>query len=124
MAFGDVSVVKSGVVTGIVKFYRAEQGWGAIAVDGLPGPGDVWVHFSAIEGDGYRQLAAGDVVELEFETARQDSFRFRATRVWRLGPGPAPTLRRRGSEVRIEPDGTPDTPLTRPLGSHRPQDDA
>lgn len=112
------------MVTGIVKFFKAERGWGAITVDGLPGPGDVWVHFSAVQSDGYRELSAGDVVELEFEAAQQDSFRFRATRVWRVGPGPAPTLRRRGAEVRIEPDGRPDTPLSRHSGPDRPQDDA
>jgi cold shock protein len=94
-----------------VKFYKAEKGWGAISVVDLPPGTDVWVHYSVIEGTGYRELAAGDEVELELEAAQQDGFRHRATRVRRLGPGPAPTLRRRGDEVRVEPEGTPDTPL-------------
>lgn len=96
---------------GIVKFYKMEKGWGAIASDDLPGAGDAFVHFSAVEGIGYRELAPGDAVDFDFEPARQDSFRFIATRVRRLSPGPAPTLRRRGDQVRIEPDGTPDTRL-------------
>lgn len=105
--------------TGVVKFYKAEQGWGAIASDALPGAADVWVHFSVIEGTGYRELVAGDVVDFDAEAAQQDSFRYRATRVRRLRSGPAPTLRRRGVEVRIEPDDAPDTPL-RTRRSHRP----
>ncbi len=105
------AVVESIVVIGIVKFYKVEKGWGAISSEALPPTADAWVHYSVIEGAGYRELAAGDVVELEFETARQDSFRYRATWVRRLRSGPAPTLRRRGEEVRIEPEGAPDTPL-------------
>lgn len=95
----------------MVKFYKAEKGWGAITSDDLPGPCDAWVHFSAVEAPGYRGLTAGDVVEFEFEAVQQDSFRFRVTRARLVRPGPAPTLRRRGGEVRIEPDDTPDTPL-------------
>ncbi|GAB2571509.1 cold-shock protein [Microlunatus antarcticus] len=99
------------MVKGVVKFYKVEKGWGAISSDALPAAADAWVHFSVIEGTGYRELAAGDVVEFDFEAVEQDSFRFRATRVKRLRGGPAPTLRRRGDEVRIEPEGVPDTPL-------------
>ena len=99
------------MVTGIVKFYKVEKGWGAISSEALPAAADAWVHFSMIEGSGYRELVAGDVVEFEFEAAQQDSFRYRATWVKRLRSGPAPTLRRRGGEVRIEPEGVPDTPL-------------
>jgi CspA family cold shock protein len=108
------------VATGFVKFYKNEKGWGAISSDSLPPSADAWVHYSAIEGEGYRELAPGDLVEFEYEEVGQDSFRYRATRVKRLAAGPAPTLRRRGSEVRIEPHGSPDTPLSsrRPRGQH------
>jgi CspA family cold shock protein len=47
----------------------------------LPAGLDAWVHFSVIEVDGYRVLNAGGEVEFGYEPARQDSFRFRATRV-------------------------------------------
>lgn len=66
---------------GVVKFYRAKEGWGAIASDDLPPGQDAWVHFSAIEGTGYRFLVEGERVEFDFEPAEQDSFRFVATRV-------------------------------------------
>ncbi|MGO4614178.1 cold-shock protein [Nocardia sp. 2YAB30] len=69
---------------GIVKFFRAEKGWGAIASAELPDGHDAWVHYSAIEDTGFRALQAGDRVEFHYEAARQDSFRFRATRVRKL----------------------------------------
>lgn len=106
---------------GIVKFFKAEKGWGAIASNELPAGTDAFVHFSHIETSTttYRTLAAGDVVEFEFEVAQQDSFRCRATRVRFLSSGPAPTLRRDGDRVVVAPEGTPDTPLL-PRTSHRP----
>lgn len=66
---------------GTVKFFQPGKGWGAIASPDLPAGCDAWVHFSAIEMDGFRALEAGDHVEFTYEEARQDSFRFRVTRV-------------------------------------------
>lgn len=50
---------------GIVKWFNAEKGFGFISVEGGD---DVFVHFSAIQGSGYRTLEEGqrvtfDVVE-------------------------------------------------------------
>lgn len=84
---------------GTVKFWKSEKGWGAISSGALPDGSDAWAHFSAIEGEGYRDLRAGDHVDFDYEPARQDSFDFRATRVRWIGSGPAPKLQRR-------PDGT------------------
>lgn len=95
-----------------MKFFKPERGWGAISSPALPVDQDAWVHHSEIQGTGYRMLTAGDRVEFDVAAARQDSFRFVATRVRRLGPGSAPTLRRLDGQVRIVPAGTPDTPLT------------
>ena len=78
---------------GMVKFFKAEKGWGSISCDELPAGQDIWVHFSDIEGTGSRAFDAGDVVDVDYEAARQDSFNFRATRARRIEPGPAPTLR-------------------------------
>lgn len=102
----------------MVKFFKSEKGWGAISCDELPNGQDVWIHFSDIEGTGYRVLEAGDVVDFDYEPARQDSFNFRATRARRLESGPAPTLRRTGTRVVIAPASTPDTPMT--PRQHRP----
>lgn len=48
---------------GTVKWFNAEKGYGFITVDGSGD--DVFVHWSAIEGDGYRALEEGQRVELE-----------------------------------------------------------
>lgn len=97
---------------GIVKFYKDEKGWGAISSAELSADQDAWVHYSNIEGTGYRAFTAGDVVDFDYEVARQDSFNFRVTRARRLAPRPAPTLRRVAGRVTNAPDGAPDTPLT------------
>lgn len=48
---------------GTVKWFNAEKGYGFITVDGSGI--DVFVHWSAIAGEGYRALAEGQRVELE-----------------------------------------------------------
>ncbi|MBV9140293.1 MAG: cold-shock protein [Pseudonocardiales bacterium] len=48
---------------GVVKWFNAEKGFGFISVDG--GGPDVFVHFSAIEGQGYRSLNENQRVEFE-----------------------------------------------------------
>jgi CspA family cold shock protein len=48
---------------GTVKWFNAEKGYGFITVDGSGD--DVFVHWSAIEGEGYRALDEGQRVELE-----------------------------------------------------------
>ena len=47
-------------ILGTVKWFSAEKGYGFITPDDGP---DVFVHFSAIEMDGYKKLEAGDKVE-------------------------------------------------------------
>lgn len=48
--------------TGTVKWFNAEKGFGFIEVEG---GNDVFVHFSAIVGDGYKSLDEGQRVEFE-----------------------------------------------------------
>ncbi|MBK9738595.1 MAG: cold shock domain-containing protein [Actinobacteria bacterium] len=48
---------------GTVKWFNAEKGYGFIAqADGGP---DVFVHYSAIQSDGYRSLDENQAVEFE-----------------------------------------------------------
>ena len=47
---------------GTVKWFNNEKGYGFIAVDGGQ---DVFVHYSAIQSDGYRSLDEGQRVEFE-----------------------------------------------------------
>ena len=46
--------------TGTVKFFNEAKGFGFITREGGP---DVFVHFSAIKGDGFRTLSDGQKVE-------------------------------------------------------------
>ena len=49
-------------MTGTVKWFNAEKGFGFISrEDG----DDVFVHFSAIQGDGYKSLEEGQKVDFE-----------------------------------------------------------
>jgi CspA family cold shock protein len=48
--------------TGTVKWFSTEKGYGFISHNGGP---DVFVHFSAIEGGGYRNLEENETVEFE-----------------------------------------------------------
>ena len=47
---------------GTVKWFNAEKGYGFIAQEE---GGDVFVHYSAIEGGGYRALTEGELVEFD-----------------------------------------------------------
>jgi CspA family cold shock protein len=47
---------------GTVKWFNSSKGYGFI---GRPNAPDVFVHFSSIEMDGYKQLKDGDTVEFE-----------------------------------------------------------
>jgi CspA family cold shock protein len=48
-------------VVGTVKWFKPQKGYGFIAPDG--GGEDVFVHYSAIQGAGYRNLEEGEKVE-------------------------------------------------------------
>lgn len=51
-------------ITGTVKWFNGSKGYGFIAHEGGE---DVFVHFSAIQADGYRNLTEGDLVEFTIE---------------------------------------------------------
>lgn len=57
-------------MTGTVKWFSAERGYGFISVDGDP-PVDVFVHHSAIQPDGGRTLTAGMRVEFSISQGRR-----------------------------------------------------
>jgi cold shock protein len=48
---------------GTVKWFNGEKGFGFIAVDG--GGADIFVHYSAIDAGGFRNLDEGQRVEFE-----------------------------------------------------------
>ena len=56
------------MATGTVKFFNAEKGFGFIAREQ---GNDVFVHFSQIQGDGYKSLAEGQAVEFDVAPGRK-----------------------------------------------------
>ena len=65
-------------MTGKVKWFNAENGYGFIErEDG----GDVFVHFSAIQGEGFKTLEEGQKVTFDVESDPKDSRKLRAVNV-------------------------------------------
>lgn len=56
------------MATGTVKFFNAQKGYGFISREDGP---DVFVHFSNIEGSGYRSLDEGQQVEFDIAPGRK-----------------------------------------------------
>ncbi|MFT3854939.1 MAG: cold shock domain-containing protein [Ilumatobacteraceae bacterium] len=56
------------MATGTVKFFNAQKGYGFISREG---GADVFVHYSNIEGKGYRSLEEGQQVEFEVGPGRK-----------------------------------------------------
>ena len=51
-------------VVGTVKWFNASKGYGFLEREGGP---DVFVHYTAIQSDGYRSLQEGQKVEFDIE---------------------------------------------------------
>ncbi|WP_138417504.1 cold-shock protein [Aquibacillus sediminis] len=52
------------MIQGSVKWFNADKGFGFIEVEGQD---DVFVHFSAIQGEGFKTLEEGQSVTFEIE---------------------------------------------------------
>jgi cold shock protein len=58
------------MATGTVKWFNPEKGFGFITPE--DGSADVFVHFSAISGEGYRNLEEGQKVEFDVTQGQKD----------------------------------------------------
>ena len=67
---------------GTVKWFNAEKGYGFIAND--EGGDDVFVHYSAIQAEGYKSLKEGQKVSYETETDPKNPNKLRAVNVCAL----------------------------------------
>jgi CspA family cold shock protein len=66
-------------MTGTVKWFNAQKGYGFISND--EGGEDVFVHFSAIQSEGFKTLEEGQKVSFETEQDPKDSKKLRAVNV-------------------------------------------
>lgn len=57
------------MAVGRVKWFSDAKGYGFIEIEGRPK--DVFVHYSDIEGEGFRTLEEGATVEFEIESGSQ-----------------------------------------------------
>jgi len=75
-------VERSPYVNANVSEWHNEEGWGVVSSAEVPE--DIWVHFSAVDMDGYKTLTPGERVDVEVEGPLpfdQDGYRYRAKRV-------------------------------------------
>ncbi|HEX8341047.1 MAG TPA: cold-shock protein [Tepidisphaeraceae bacterium] len=77
------------MASGKVKWFNDQKGFGFISMDETGK--DVFVHHSVIEGDGFKTLRDGEVVEYEYEDGPKG---IRALRVKRSEAAVAATARR------------------------------
>ena len=73
--FVEVSIMNKGTV----KWFNGEKGYGFISDDETGK--DVFVHFSAINSDGYKTLNEGQKVTFDVEADPKDASKERATNV-------------------------------------------
>ena len=65
--------------TGTVKWFNSGKGYGFITND--DGSGDLFVHFSAINSEGFKTLEEGQKVTFETESDSRDASKLRAVNV-------------------------------------------
>ncbi len=67
---------------GTVKWFNESKGFGFISND--DGSGDVFVHFSAIQDNGFKSLSEGQRVTYDTETDPKDPNKLRAINVHKV----------------------------------------
>src|ERR1043165_4739164 len=68
-------------ITGKVKWFNNSKGYGFIE---QPGSSDIFVHYSAIQGDGFKSLEEGQEVEFEVMQGPKDARQKRRSRSFEI----------------------------------------
>jgi cold shock CspA family protein len=68
---------------GRVKWWLDAKGYGAISTE-KTAPWDIWCHFSHVQATGFRALAPGDSVHVQYVRSDRESFRYVARSVRRV----------------------------------------
>jgi len=63
---------------GTVKWFNKTKGFGFITKEG---GGDVFVHYSAIQGNGYKEVVEGEAVEFDVEASEKGEKAINVTKV-------------------------------------------
>jgi CspA family cold shock protein len=72
----------AGMALAMVREWHDDEGWGVL--DCAETPGGCWAHYSHLQMDGFRTLAAGQQVTLaqwEAPGVQQDGYTYRALRI-------------------------------------------
>lgn len=88
------------MLTGAVKWFDSKKGFGFIVG---PEGQDVFVHFSVIQGDGFRSLKDGEQVNYEVEKGPKGML---ATAVYRITPA------KEGEKTPPPPEQQPQQPIS------------
>jgi CspA family cold shock protein len=104
-------------MTGTVKWFKADKGYGFITPDG--GGKDVFVHFSAIQGTGYRSLEEGARVEFEVAPGPKGPQASNVVRIDAGGASPGAAEPRREAREPRRPDYRSTSEPSRPGGFGR-----
>ena len=71
---------------GTVKWFSDKKGWGFLTDPEVQG--DIFVHYSQIQGEGFRTLAEGDEVDYELFSDNKGSKARNVVRVQKSAPWP------------------------------------
>lgn len=78
------------MATGVVKWFNDSKGFGFIRADGVNE--DIFVHYSAVQGDGFKSLIEGQAVEFDLVTGPKGPLATNVTKAAGAPPVEAPLV--------------------------------